>query len=342
MADQNPNVSEPVTEVVQITDEELQELLLRRSSTSSTAHSPPSASAVLSGMPGPSSSTRPQFSKPGLARQFEFNSSILATLTPIMEMAPEEFDIKSSLRRAITSLTQRNELLTVADSNPERKNHQLPDRSCGRHGCTTRTCRRGCPFGTEGRPGSPSLKGISPSPPSHTVQPREGRHVVKVLRSKDTPGVLGQTATTVAASAILLTTAKRIPSSESELVAGRIHQKAQFWLSLHLSPFLRDTILFGYSPFLMLPFGLSSAPMIFTKLMRPLLAKWRSHGHKIAVYLDDGLIWSNTAHRCEESIEVVKKDLEDAGFVVAEEKSTWVPVQKIIWLGHEIDLNNFV
>ena len=36
-----------------------------------------------------------------------------------MEMAPEEFDIKANLQKAITLLTQRNKLLTVPDSNAE-------------------------------------------------------------------------------------------------------------------------------------------------------------------------------------------------------------------------------
>ncbi|RCN48887.1 hypothetical protein ANCCAN_04996 [Ancylostoma caninum] len=91
-----------------------------------------------------------------------------------------------------------------------------------------------------------------------------------------------------------------------------------------------------------MPFGLSTAPMVFTKLMRPLLAKWRSQGIKIAVYLDDGLIWADYAYSCEEFVRVVRTDLENSGFLLAEEKCTWIPLQKLIWLGHEIDLKHFV
>lgn len=38
--------------------------------------------------------------------------------------------------------------------------------------------------------------------------------------------------------------------------------------------------------------GLSPAPFIFTKLLRPLLARWRSQGMGVAIYLDDGLMWA--------------------------------------------------
>ena len=40
--------------------------------------------------------------------------------------------------------------------------------------------------------------------------------------------------------------------------------------------------------FTVLPFGLSSAPYIFTKLLRPLVKHWRSQGIHTVVYLDDG------------------------------------------------------
>ncbi|VDM69209.1 unnamed protein product [Strongylus vulgaris] len=64
----------------------------------------------------PSSSRRPNFTKPGLRWQFEFNSETSSIITPVAE-APEEFDTRSQLLKAIHS--QQNELLSVADSNPD-------------------------------------------------------------------------------------------------------------------------------------------------------------------------------------------------------------------------------
>ena len=43
-----------------------------------------------------------------------------------------------------------------------------------------------------------------------------------------------------------------------------------------------------YFCFTVLPFGLSSAPYIFTKCLRPLVKFWRFNGVKIVVFLDDG------------------------------------------------------
>ena len=44
-----------------------------------------------------------------------------------------------------------------------------------------------------------------------------------------------------------------------------------------------------YFQFSVLPFGLSSAPYVFTKLLKPLVKKWRGEGKTIILYLDDGL-----------------------------------------------------
>ena len=92
--------------------------------------------------------------------------------------------------------------------------------------------------------------------------------------------------------------------------------------------------------FNVLPFGLSPAPFIFTKLMRPLLTRWRSQGIGIAVYLDDGLIWAQTELQCRKASFIVSRDLESAGFFTAEEKCSWQPSQRMTWLGHTIDLSS--
>ena len=41
--------------------------------------------------------------------------------------------------------------------------------------------------------------------------------------------------------------------------------------------------------FKVLPFGLISAPYIFTKVIRQLVKFWRAHGHLALMYLDDGI-----------------------------------------------------
>ncbi len=75
--------------------------------------------------------------------------------------------------------------------------------------------------------------------------------------------------------------------------------------------------------FNVLPFGLSTAPYIFTKLLRPLVKLWRSRGFHSLVYLDDGLGLEETYEKAEYAAHHTRGDLFAAGFVVAEEKSVW-------------------
>ena len=42
--------------------------------------------------------------------------------------------------------------------------------------------------------------------------------------------------------------------------------------------------------FTVLPFGLSTACYIFTKLLRPLIKHWRGKDNKAIIYLDNGIV----------------------------------------------------
>ena len=67
--------------------------------------------------------------------------------------------------------------------------------------------------------------------------------------------------------------------------------------------------------FTVLPFGLSTGPYVFTKVMRPLMRYWRLQAFRIAVYLDDGLgVCPSLADCCSHSLGV-RSDLFRAGFV---------------------------
>ena len=64
--------------------------------------------------------------------------------------------------------------------------------------------------------------------------------------------------------------------------------------------------------FSVLPFGISSAPYLFTKILKPLVKKWRSEGKSIVVFLDDGL---------GSAAGYIHSDLLKSGFISNEEKS---------------------
>ena len=50
-----------------------------------------------------------------------------------------------------------------------------------------------------------------------------------------------------------------------------------------------DGVLKYFQFALVLPFGLSSAPYLFTKLLRPVITSWRCKGIPMVIFLDDGL-----------------------------------------------------
>ena len=77
--------------------------------------------------------------------------------------------------------------------------------------------------------------------------------------------------------------------------------------------------------FTVLPFGLSSACYLFTKLMRPLIRHWRGRGLKAILYLDDGIVAIKDREQALRESAQVKLDFDNAGFIVNNEKCNWVP-----------------
>ena len=78
-----------------------------------------------------------------------------------------------------------------------------------------------------------------------------------------------------------------------------------------------------YFMFTVLPFGLCSAPFIFTKLMRSLVKFRRREGIKICVYIDDGLGASPSLDLAVEDAEFIRNSLTQCGFIIKSEKSIW-------------------
>ena len=72
-----------------------------------------------------------------------------------------------------------------------------------------------------------------------------------------------------------------------------------------------------------LPFGLSSAPYVFTKMMHSLVRLWRSNGLKAIVYLDDDIVAVPDEMGAITASGWVRVTLAKAGWVCNEAKSTW-------------------
>jgi hypothetical protein len=81
-----------------------------------------------------------------------------------------------------------------------------------------------------------------------------------------------------------------------------------------------------------LPFGLSSAPRAFTKLLKPVVATLRSSGIRVVIYLDDLLLLHHEAVELQNIFHIVTTLLTDLGFTIKLEKCSQSPVQAIIFL----------
>ena len=92
-----------------------------------------------------------------------------------------------------------------------------------------------------------------------------------------------------------------------------------------------------YFVFTVLPFGLSTASYVFTKIMRPLAKQWRTMGIKAIIYLDDGIAAKKDKLLAEKAAKTIINNLTDAGFFINWDKSDFQPKQRGRWLGFVID-----
>ncbi|CAG2254049.1 unnamed protein product [Mytilus edulis] len=82
-----------------------------------------------------------------------------------------------------------------------------------------------------------------------------------------------------------------------------------------------------------LPFGLSTAPLAFTKLMQVAIAHLHSQAIQIHSYLDDSLIKELSPEKLYLNTDVVIRLLLSLGFLISWKKSDLIPSQDFIFLG---------
>ncbi|KAI8431183.1 hypothetical protein MSG28_001221 [Choristoneura fumiferana] len=92
--------------------------------------------------------------------------------------------------------------------------------------------------------------------------------------------------------------------------------------------------------FTCLPFGLCSAPYVFTKLVKPILTHLRNKGHTLVAYLDDILCMGDTYSNCLNTVNAVINTLQRLGFVVNYEKSKPTPSKVCKFLGFILNSNS--
>ncbi|XP_014233125.1 uncharacterized protein LOC106656583 [Trichogramma pretiosum] len=74
-----------------------------------------------------------------------------------------------------------------------------------------------------------------------------------------------------------------------------------------------------------LPFGLSTSPYVFTKIMKPIMQRLRSMGYLSVIYLDDILCIGKTYDECAKNASETIKLLESLGFVINNKKTGCIP-----------------
>lgn len=101
--------------------------------------------------------------------------------------------------------------------------------------------------------------------------------------------------------------------------------------------FLRFKFENKFYEFNCLPFGLSSAPYVFTKLLKPVAHFLRSRGFMSVIYLDDILIIGEDENKCKQNMIVTRDLLEFLGFKLNLEKCCLLPKKICRFLGFIFD-----
>lgn len=90
-----------------------------------------------------------------------------------------------------------------------------------------------------------------------------------------------------------------------------------------------------------LPFGLSTAPYVFTKITKPIVKLLRSGGFMSTIYLDDMNLIGHSYQECVSNVSITIKLLSSLGFIINEEKSVLTPSNRCKYLGYILDSSRF-
>ena len=86
-----------------------------------------------------------------------------------------------------------------------------------------------------------------------------------------------------------------------------------------------------------LPFGLSSAPFVFTKLLKPVVAVLRQAEIRVVLYLDDMIIMAVFVHEAQAHLASAMYILTGLGFILNCKKSVLSLVQRLKFLRFLLD-----
>lgn len=85
--------------------------------------------------------------------------------------------------------------------------------------------------------------------------------------------------------------------------------------------------------FTCLPQGLTSAPRIFTKLLKPLFSHFRKLGIMVVSYIDDCIFIAPSAADLESHVKYAMQMFDSVGLIINVKKSVLFPTQEVEFLG---------
>ena len=91
-----------------------------------------------------------------------------------------------------------------------------------------------------------------------------------------------------------------------------------------------------------LPNGLSSAPKIFTKMLKPVYSALHNQGYVSVGYIDDSYLQGDSITECQQNVLCTTSLFTKLGFYVHPSKSVFNPTQKLVFLGFIIDSVNMI
>jgi len=132
--------------------------------------------------------------------------------------------------------------------------------------------------------------------------------------------------------------------SPDDFLASIDLENAYFLVPIHQDDrkFLRFQFHGSLFQFKVLPFGLASAPYIFTKILKPVLCSLRKRGFLSVVYLDDFLLIASSYSQCVKNVSATMNLLVSLSFTINNRKSVLTPTKTCRFLGFLFDTKHFV
>ena len=141
----------------------------------------------------------------------------------------------------------------------------------------------------------------------------------------------------------MMETAETIRKSirQGEWVTSIDLTDAYFHVPIHpqSQKYLRFQMKKGVFQFQALPFGVATAPLEFTRIVKEVKLIAQARNLRIHQYLDDWLLRSPTKDQCLKDSEKLVKLVQELGWLINFQKSELVPTQNLDFLGYHFDLH---